>query len=149
MVEADCAAIAQLHDLLDVSSWSEDQWRESCRSSPYAWVLENEEGILGYAIYRALIEQAELLNFGIKKRYQRAGRGEEFLRATMLLLPESTTEVLLEVRQSNTAAIGLYDKIGFNEVAVRENYYSTESNKREDALVLIYSPGGSLSATAN
>ena len=40
---------------------------------------------------------------------------------------------LLEVRESNRAAIGLYHSMGFLSVAVRRNYYAQPT---EDALVL-------------
>ena len=39
----------------------------------------------------------------------------------------------LEVRESNKAAQKLYDSFGFNQVALRKEYYS---NNKEDALVL-------------
>ena len=46
--------------------------------------------------------------------------------------------VMLEVRPSNQAALGLYQQCGFNEIGVRRNYYPAE-NGREDALLLALS----------
>jgi Acetyltransferases len=43
--------------------------------------------------------------------------------------------VFLEVRPSNTAAIALYEDVGFNEIGVRKGYYPAE-NGREDAIML-------------
>jgi ribosomal-protein-alanine N-acetyltransferase len=45
--------------------------------------------------------------------------------------------IFLEVRVSNMPAIHLYDKLGFNEIGLRRDYYP-DSNGREDALVLAY-----------
>ncbi|HDZ78112.1 MAG TPA: GNAT family N-acetyltransferase, partial [Gammaproteobacteria bacterium] len=45
--------------------------------------------------------------------------------------------IFLEVRESNTAAIKLYDKLGFNEIGLRRDYYPGSSG-REDALVLAH-----------
>jgi len=45
--------------------------------------------------------------------------------------------IFLEVRVSNIAAIGLYDKNGFNELGVRDNYYTTLHGK-EDGLLMGY-----------
>jgi ribosomal-protein-alanine N-acetyltransferase len=39
------------------------------------------------------------------------------------------------VRESNKAAISLYDKFGFQVVGRRRNYYE---NPREDALLMTY-----------
>ena len=45
--------------------------------------------------------------------------------------------IFLEVRASNAAAIHLYDKLGFNEIGLRRDYYPA-INGREDALVLAH-----------
>jgi ribosomal-protein-alanine N-acetyltransferase len=42
----------------------------------------------------------------------------------------------LEVRLSNLPAQKLYDRLGFNLVTQRKNYYPAENNKREDALIM-------------
>jgi ribosomal-protein-alanine N-acetyltransferase len=47
--------------------------------------------------------------------------------------------ILLEVRPSNHAAIALYEKAGYEELARRKAYYPVESSSgtREDAIVMI------------
>ena len=40
----------------------------------------------------------------------------------------------LEVRFHNSAAIGLYESMGFRQVAIRKNYYADNG---EDALVML------------
>jgi ribosomal-protein-alanine N-acetyltransferase len=46
--------------------------------------------------------------------------------------------VFLEVRPSNTAAVALYESLGFNEIGMRPGYYKTENGEREDALMMAY-----------
>lgn len=46
--------------------------------------------------------------------------------------------LLLEVRPSNRAALYLYRNIGFNEVALRKDYYP-DIKGREDALIMALS----------
>jgi ribosomal-protein-alanine N-acetyltransferase len=48
---------------------------------------------------------------------------------------------MLEVRPSNVAAVALYEKMGFNEIGVRRNYYPAGEG-REDALLLALSLEG-------
>ncbi len=43
--------------------------------------------------------------------------------------------MFLEVRVSNKVAISLYEKKGFNEMAIRPRYYPAE-NGREDAMLM-------------
>jgi ribosomal-protein-alanine N-acetyltransferase len=49
--------------------------------------------------------------------------------------------VMLEVRPSNIPAIRLYEKLGFNEIGIRQNYYPALDG-REDALLLALSLAG-------
>jgi ribosomal-protein-alanine N-acetyltransferase len=44
-------------------------------------------------------------------------------------------DVFLEVRPSNTAAIRLYQSLGFTQIGMRRGYYQAEGG-REDAVVL-------------
>ena len=46
---------------------------------------------------------------------------------------EGAESVSLEVRPSNTAAIALYNSMGFEEVGLRKNFYR---DPVEDALIL-------------
>ena len=143
MCKEDAEAIACIHADLDASPWSTDQWIEAYEHSADAWVITTpvdsceKEQIAGYSIFRAVSEQAELLNFGIRREYQGCGLGAEFLESTLGLLPESTEEVLLEVRRSNLPASNLYFKLGFNQATVRRDYYPVAGGGREDAIVMI------------
>jgi ribosomal-protein-alanine N-acetyltransferase len=46
--------------------------------------------------------------------------------------------LLLEVRPTNEIAVNLYRSFGFNDLAIRPNYYPSE-NGREDALIMAMS----------
>ena len=45
------------------------------------------------------------------------------------------TNIFLEVRKSNLSAIKLYEKNGFNEIGIRNNYYRNKGAK-EDAILM-------------
>ena len=46
--------------------------------------------------------------------------------------------IILEVRPSNIAAVTLYQKLGYEQIGIRKNYYPADlqSGSREDALVM-------------
>lgn len=75
----------------------------------------------------------EILNFVIDKAYQSKGYGTKLLASFLdELVPYGLNHVSLEVRQSNTKAIALYQKFGFKTIRVRKQYYSN----LEDAYVM-------------
>jgi ribosomal protein S18 acetylase RimI-like enzyme len=54
------------------------------------------------------------------------------------LAASGAQRVFLEVRRSNAAAIGLYERSGFRPVGVRRGYYASP---REDALTMALEVG--------
>ena len=48
---------------------------------------------------------------------------------------QAAINMFLEVRLSNQVAYQLYEKLGFNEIGVRHDYYPAYTG-REDAIVL-------------
>ena len=106
-------------------AWSQGMLSEVLKA-PYQWsVLAEEEGkIYGYACLFSLFETAELLNIAVDTAYRGRGIGEMLLTAVHEQAKRLGAErILLEVRVSNTPAIALYKKHGYEKIAVRKNYY--------------------------
>lgn len=80
--------------------------------------------------------EAHILNVCIRAEFQCRGFGRKML---LFLLERSRAagmqEAFLEVRPSNSAAIRLYQSVGFEPVGVRRGYYQAAVG-REDASVL-------------
>ena len=51
-------------------------------------------------------------------------------------LSRSIQSIFLEVRVSNEPAIRLYEKLGYEQVGLRKDYYPLTSGGREDAIVM-------------
>ncbi|GKT28598.1 N-acetyltransferase RimI/Ard1 like protein, partial [Aduncisulcus paluster] len=101
----------------------------------YYWTEEQfQQGMLvGYLAYSIVLDEMEILNLGVHPEFRRKGIG----RALMLDLMQRCREMnvkrgLLDVKESNAPAIGLYESLGFVQVGVRKNYYP---DTREDALL--------------
>ena len=132
------ARIAELQATLDPSPWNENQWAEAIEQYPSGWVLvepQRCEQILGYVIYQVRVDPGDLLNLGIAQACQGKGYAEGLMQSTVQLLPAGIETLFLEVRRSNLPAIGLYEKLGFELVAERRDYYPFAGSVREDALV--------------
>ena len=82
------------------------------------------DAILGYVVASLLPPQAELEIVAVAAHSQRQGLGQRLLAELEELLRRARiAEILLEVRASNQAAIGLYRRFGFNSSGLRTRYY--------------------------
>lgn len=98
-------------------------------------LIENNQ-IIGFAICQTVLDEANLFNIAILPNYQGCGFGKLLLGELIFQLKERGVQTLwLEVRESNPARF-LYEKIGFNEVDIRKNYYPKPSGGRENAVVM-------------
>lgn len=98
-------------------------------------LIENNQ-IIGFAICQTVLDEATLFNIAILPTYQGCGFGKLLLDKLIFQLKEKGVQTLwLEVRESNPARF-LYEKIGFNKVDIRKNYYPKPSGGRENAVVM-------------
>ncbi|HOX72061.1 MAG: ribosomal protein S18-alanine N-acetyltransferase [Dokdonella sp.] len=108
-----------------------------CLSSGYeCWVLERAGELIGYGVLSVAGGEAHILNLCVAPAEQGRGHGRRVLaRLIDLARWHRAARVFLEVRPSNTAALALYDSVGFNEIGKRPNYYPGKRG-REDAIVM-------------
>ena len=98
-------------------------------------LIENDQ-IIGFAICQIVLDEATLFNIAILPSHQGNGLVKLLLYELIAQLKEKAVQTLwLEVRESNPARF-LYEKIGFNEVDIRKNYYPKPSGGRENAVVM-------------
>ncbi|KGT95227.1 ribosomal-protein-alanine acetyltransferase [Erwinia typographi] len=92
--------------------------------------------LAGFAITQVVLDEATLFNLAIDPAFQRQGMGLQLLQHVITELESRGIQTLwLEVRASNRPAIALYERLDFNEVSVRRNYYPTADGK-EDAIIM-------------
>ena len=90
---------------------------------------------IGFSLYQCVLDEAELLNIAIAPDRQGMGLGAAMLNETLARVrSHDVARLHLEVRASNSQAIGLYRRFGFVQSGERKNYY-TGTNGREDALL--------------
>ena len=119
------------------SPWSKKMFEEDRGDnySGYGLVVKNGKKV-GYIGYRQVFEEAEITNLAIVKEEQKQGLAAELVKKWLKKMKREQVEVVfLEVRYSNQAAIKLYKKLGFQQMAVRKHYYQ---NPLEDAVILNY-----------
>lgn len=97
--------------------------------------------LVGYLMVSHLSDESEILTFGVKHDYRHQGIGTLLLENYIHLMKHEwhCHTCHLEVRESNHAAISLYQKLGFVVTGVRRDYYEIHSEtglSRENALMM-------------
>jgi ribosomal-protein-alanine acetyltransferase len=91
---------------------------------------------VGFLLCQRALDEAEILTIGVLPEHRGRGLAKILLQhASQVLRAEMTRALFLDVGATNRAALALYQTAGFEQVAVRPNYYKT-AHKNEDALVL-------------
>lgn len=97
-------------------------------------VSAEEERLLGYVWCRFVLDEGEIGNIAVLPAERRRGVAAALLGS---LLAEAerrgAAQLALEVRESNRAALSLYEKYGFLPVGKRKNYYEKPA---EDAILM-------------
>lgn len=134
--ERDIESMAQLDQLCFAAPWSEKSFQEEIVQNQMAFyiVAEINQQIVGYAGLWRILDEGHITNIAVHPDFRKKGIGESLV---MLLMAHTVQEGILshtlEVRQSNSAAICLYRKLGFKSGGVRKSYYEDNG---EDALVM-------------
>lgn len=82
----------------------------------------------------AFARKGHVISIAVLPDYRRAGIGKALMERGLKAVRESGAgEMYLEVRVSNTPAIELYKKLGFNPGKISENYY----RDGEDAYIMV------------
>jgi len=98
-------------------------------------MTDASDAVIGYSVLWCILEQGELANIAIIPERRGSGLGARLLDHVMEVARVRGVEKLfLEVRASNVAAIGLYERVGFEEVGLRRGYYE---HPKEDARVML------------
>lgn len=116
--EADLPAIAALL----AASPEASQWIPVNSPGSISLVAEASEGIAGFATARTVAPgESELLNLAVAPGFRRRGVAKQLIRQLFLFSPG---DWFLEVRETNTAAIQLYENMGFSHRGTRSSYYA-------------------------
>lgn len=135
----DLGAIMEIERRAYRFPWTAGIFRDCLRVGYCCWCYECNNRIEGYGVMSVAAGESHILNLTVRPESQRQGIGAKLMRHFLQLARRHNADiVMLEVRPSNTPAVRLYEKMGFNEVGVRRNYYPADQG-REDALLLALS----------
>ena len=115
--------------------WEESTFRGLMRRPSAALlVAETDDELTGYSVMWFAADEGELGDIAVVPERRGEGIGRRLLRESIsVAASRGTRSLYLEVRESNDVARRLYEKVGFNVVGVRKQYYAEPV---EDAIVM-------------
>ena len=129
---ADCEVITEIHQKSFADGWSLAEFKKFLsQDNVRAYVA----GEVGFLLIRIAADEAEIITIATLPEFRRQSIAKELLlTASKELVRQNITTLYLEVNENNQPAIALYDSLGFEQTAIRKNYYKTLGG-RENALL--------------
>ncbi|MBQ3551025.1 MAG: ribosomal protein S18-alanine N-acetyltransferase [Clostridia bacterium] len=115
-------------------AWSADGIMETMQRNGYYFGAFLGAEFVGHAGFTAVADEGYITNVAVLPQFRRNGAATELTKALISKAKELKLSFLtLEVRESNSAAIALYEKHGFLRVGLRKRFYSEPT---EDAIIM-------------
>lgn len=137
MAQGDLDAVAAIEASVQDFPWSRRSFEEGLDSGYEGWVAWRGSERVGFCLAMHAPDVTHILTLGVSPQAQRQGVGSSLLAAcASAAASHGLPGLLLEVRVGNRQARSFYRRHGFEQLAVRKDYYPAPDNRREDALVL-------------
>jgi ribosomal-protein-alanine N-acetyltransferase len=135
MCTADALEASEIEKKYFSVPWSKEAFEDALARPENIYVVAEQDGhIAGYAGSWGVFGETEITNVCVDEEYRRRGIAGKLIDFLVEEAQSKGVEVFfLEVRQSNTAAIKLYESRGFKNIGVRKNFYE---RPREDGMVM-------------
>ena len=136
MQDGDLEQVVAIERLVQSYAWSAIQFQDAL-ASYQCTVYAQAHQVLGFCILQPVLDEANLLLMAIHPSEQGKGLGYALLDHSIAQLKNSPIQIFLEVRESNKAAIALYEKSGFHQIDLRKNYYPNADGSKEHAIIMV------------
>jgi ribosomal-protein-alanine N-acetyltransferase len=114
-------------------AWSEAEFSAMLCASNALSVTCNT----GFAVGQIILDEAELFLIITKPEHRKQGVGRRILATfEQQAFQNAVRRIILEVADTNTAARTLYTANGYQQIAVRKNYYTFPNGSHADAIVM-------------
>ncbi|MDD3923081.1 MAG: ribosomal protein S18-alanine N-acetyltransferase [Endomicrobiaceae bacterium] len=126
--EENLEKILEIENKISYNQWTRQMFLDEYNNkSSFFKIAYIQNNIIGFIIYRIILDEAEILNIVVDTPFRGKHFGKELLNNAITdFLNKNIKNIFLEVRKSNLVAINLYKEYGFNEYSIRKNYYNNE-----------------------
>lgn len=122
----DAYSISLIENECFSSPWSIKQIEDEIKNENAVFLISKTDNILsGYISGKLILDEFYISNVAVDKNYRRQGIGFLLISELLNILSVANcTFATLEVRESNYTARALYEKLGFENLGIRKNFYS-------------------------
>ncbi len=135
MTKKEIPKVAKIEREVFSCPWSEQSFTDTLYQDNVKFFLAMEdEKVLGYCGLYMAADKGEITNVAVGQKFRRRHIADMMLKSLLKAGEDNGVRCFyLEVRISNYAAIGLYEKHGFTKKGIRKGFYD---KPREDAYVM-------------
>lgn len=135
MKEADIPGILRIETSSFSVPWTKKAFADELENDlAHYLVAEIDGAVVAYAGAWIIFDEAHITNVAVLPERRGQSLGEKIMREMIAYTAgRDVVSMTLEVRPSNTAAVRLYEKLGFVRAGVRKGYYSAPA---EDAVIM-------------
>jgi ribosomal-protein-alanine N-acetyltransferase len=137
MREDDLDAVGSLELINFATPWTRSSFYEELHNPrSILKVAESNKNVIGYICVSHIHDEGHILKLAVDVLYRRRGVASTLVKDSLMRLRElGCMNVYLEVRTSNRAAVEMYNKLKFEHIGRRREYYH---GPREDAIQMAY-----------
>ena len=151
MQAADLDEVLKIESVSHIHPWTKGNFSDSLAAGHWAYCIRPQVDqmvkgsyldpavLWAYCILFPAVDELHLLNITVSPHLRKLGLGQRMMAAIEgVAAQQKMPRIILEVRPTNSAAVSLYQRLGYEQIGVRKNYYpaNPETGSREDALVM-------------
>ena len=151
MQTTDLDAVLEIESISHPHPWTRGNFSDSLAAGHWAYCIRpqldhsvqgsflDSNVLWAYCILFPAVDELHLLNITVTPKLRKLGLGSRLMSAIeSVASQQKIPRIILEVRPSNSNAVNLYQKLGYEQIGVRKGYYPADktSGTREDAMVL-------------
>lgn len=135
MKEQDLAEVLRIEKESFSDPWTRESFLEDINKNfTYPAVARMGGSLVGYTCLWKIEDELQIANIAVDKEYRKRGIAQRIMEWIFEQAREQNCKnVTLDVRVSNSVALTLYRKFGFEQIGRRKNYYRYPV---EDAIIM-------------
>lgn len=135
MTAEDIDAVVAVEQQSFSAPWTRQAFCEELENRlAYYLLAVMDDMVIGYTGMWLIVDEAHITNVAVLPSYRKLGIGKGMMQKALdIAKTKGAGSMTLEVRPSNTPALALYEKLGFEQAGLRKNYYE---DTQEDAIIM-------------